>query len=209
MHRLTLTLIFVTTLSLAQTQLDYKLYSMVIDSRVNEWKDHYKIEKVIVIKKFKPEQNDAAYFGKDFLTSDEGIVNMTIHYDTLLMTLIKDKNVREGLIKLESEFYETPVVEADRFRSKTRIVTMTNRRQLSYFRTLFGRYVVKGWERFNKKNPGTLGFYELSKIVHVDHYALFYIGHHGGSLFGTGDIVILTNVNGPWEILTYMNIWTS
>jgi len=210
MIRLTIILTLTTILTWGQTPLDYELYSIVIDDYTDQWDNNRdSITRAIVIRKFTPLENHVAWYGKDLFASSDETINVTVHYDTLAMRLIRDEKIKSGLIKLESDFYATPTLNGIAFKSKTPVTTITDKKYQAYFKTLFGRDIEKGWKRFYKQNPDVLGVYEFSKIIYADNYAVLYVGHHAGGLFGAGDIVILNKINDKWIIVKYMNIWMS
>ncbi len=210
MIRLTILLTLTTIFVQGQTPVDSEVYSIVIDDLTEQWnKGRDTIKRAIVIQKFTPLENHVSWYGKELFALSDEIINMTVHYDTLAMRLIRTEQIKNGLINLETVFYDTPTLNDKEFKSKTPVTTISDKKYHAYFKTLFGRDIDKGWKRFYKQNRDVLGVYEFSKIVYADNYAILYVGHHGGGLFGSGDIVILNKVNDKWIIVKYLNIWMS
>jgi hypothetical protein len=210
MTRLTILLILLTNLSFGQTPLDYQLYSLAINNFINEGiKYDKKTTQVIVINKYIPDENEASVYGKEFLNGDEQQINMFLRYDTLKIRLLNDNHIADAMRSLEKEFYETPLLDKNKFNLNPPVTTITKRQFENYFKTLFGRKIEKGWRKFYKKHPGSYGVFEFSKITYSDNYACFYIGRHSNGLSGSGDIVIARKLYGDWSIITYMNVWRS
>lgn len=210
MIRLTILLVLLTNLSFGQTELDYHLYSQVLNNFINEGiKYDEKTTQVVIITKYVPDENEASSYGEDFLDDDEQMINMVLHYDTLKIRLFKDDHVKDALMQLEKEFFETPSLDKSKFNLTPTVLTITNGKFESYFKRIFGRQIDKGCKRFYKKHPGSHGVFEFSKIVYNGNYACFYVGRHSNGLSGSGDLVIARRLNGEWSIVTYVNIWMS
>jgi hypothetical protein len=188
MIRLTIILGLLTTLSWGQKALDYKLYSKVIDAYIEEG-IKYKVTtiEVLIIRKYVPNENQASFYGKEFLDSDEQIIDMTLHYDTTKIRLLKDEHVRNTIRLLEKEFYATPTLDENRFLLNTTTKTITGKKFQSYFKTIYGRRKVdKGWKKLYKKYPGAQGIFEFSQIIYEADYACFYVARHSNGLSGSG-----------------------
>ena len=210
MIRITTLLLLLTNLSFGQTDLDYQLYSQVLNNFVNEGiKYNEKTTQVVIINKYIPDENEISFYGKDFLDDNENSINMALNYDTLKIRLFKDDHVKEALKQLEKEFFDTPSLDKSKFNLTPTVSTITNGQFKSYFKTIFGRQIDKGWKTFYKKHPGSHGVFEFSKIIYKDNYACFYAGRHSNGLSGSGDLVIAKRLNGQWSIITYVNIWMS
>lgn len=190
--------------------MDYKLYSQVLNDFINEgMKYDEKTTQVVIINKYIPEENEASSYGKEFLDSEEQLINMSLHYDTMKIRLFKDKSVRNAIISLEKEFYDTPLLDNSGFNLGPTVKKITKRQFESYFNTPFGRKIDKGWRKFYKNHPGSHGVFEFSKIVYSGNYACFYVGRHSNGLSGSGNLVIARKLNGDWNIVTYVNVWMS
>jgi len=210
MTRLTILLVLLTNLSFGQTDLDYHLYSQVLNDYINEGvKYDVKTTEVVIITKYAPDENEASAYGEDFLDDDEKTINMVLHYDTMKIRLFKDEKVKNALKQLENEFFETPSLDKTKFNLTPTVSTITNGQFEGYFKTIFGRRTDKGWKKFYKKHPGSHGAFEFSKVVYADNYACFYVGRHTNGLSGSGDIVIARRLNGEWNIVISVNIWIS
>lgn len=210
MIRLTILLGLLTNLSFGQSDLDYELYSQVLNSFINEGlKYDEKTTQVVIIAKYVPDQNEASAYGEDFFHNNEQTINMVLHYDTMKMKLFKDDHVKTLLKQLEKYFFETPSLDKSKFKLAPTVSMITNRQFKRYFKTFFGRRTDKGWKRFYRKHPGSHGVFEFSKVVYVDNYACFYVGRHSNGLSGSGDLVIARRLNGEWKIVTSVNIWMS
>jgi len=210
MIRLTLLLVLLTNLSFGQTDLDYQLYSKVLNDFINDGiKYDQKTTEVVIIAKYIPDENEAASYGDSFLDDDEHTFNMVLHYDTMKIRLFKDDRVRSVLRQLEKGFFETPSLDKSQFKLTPKVSTITNGQFKNYFKTVFGRRIDKGWKRFYRKHPGSHGVFEFSKVVYKDNYACFYVGRHSNRLSGSGDIVIASRLNEEWNIVTSVNIWMS
>ena len=210
MVRLTILLILLTNLSFGQTDLDYQLYSHVLNDFINEGiKYDEKTTQVVIITKYIPDENEVSFYGKDFLDDDEQTINMVLHYDTMKIRLFKDNHVKNALRQLEEEFFETPSMDKSKIKLTPTVSTITNGQFESYFKTIFGRRNDKGWKNFYKKHPGSHGVFEFSKIVYKDNYACFYVGRHSNGLSGSGDLVIVRRLKDEWSIVAYVNIWMS
>lgn len=210
MTRLTILLVLLTNLSFGQTDLDYHLYSQVLNDYIKEGvKYHTKTTEVVIIIKYTPEEIEVSAYRKEFLENDEETINRALHYDTMKMRLFNDDRVKSALTQLEEKFFDTPSLDNTKFNLIPTVSTITNRKFKGYFKTVFGRRIDKGWEKFYKKHPGAHGVFEFSKIVYADNYACFYVGRHSNGLSGSGDIVIARRVNGEWRIVTSVNIWMS
>lgn len=208
MIRLTILLLLLTNLSFGQTDLDYQLYSQVLNNFINEGIKHEeKTTAVVIITKYVPDENEASVYGGNFLSDDERVINMVLHYDTMKMRLFKDDYVKNVLKQLEKEFFETPSLDKSKFNLALTVSTITNGQFRSYFKTVFGSRIDKGWKKFYKKHPGSHGVFEFSKVVYADNYACFYVGRHSNGFSGSGDLVIAKRLNGEWHIITSVNIW--
>ncbi|MGC3946390.1 MAG: hypothetical protein QM762_18030 [Chryseolinea sp.] len=208
--RLAILLTLSTSLSFGQTDLDYQLYSQVLNNFINEGlRYNEQTSQVVVINKYIPDENIASAYGEDFLGDDEHSIRMVLHYDTMKIRLFNDAKVKDVLKQLERDFFETPSLDENKFVLTTTVSAITNREFKSYFKKGFDRRTDKGWKKFYKKHPGSHGVFEFSKIVYADYYACFYVGRHSGGLSGSGDIVIAKRRNGEWDIITSVNIWMS
>lgn len=210
MIRLTILLVLLSNLSFGQTDLDYQLYSQVLNNFINEGvKYNEKTTEVVIITKYVPDENETSAYGEDFLDDDEQTINMMLHYDTMKMGLFKDDQIKNGLKQLEKDFFETPSLDKSKFDLTPTVSTITNGQFKSHFKTIFGWRTDKGWKKFYKKHPGSHGVFEFSKVVYADNYAFFYVGRHSHGLSGSGDLVIVRRVKGEWNIVTSINIWMS
>src|SRR5688572_22396790 len=102
MVRLTILLILLTNLSFGQTDLDYQLYSHVLNDFINEGiKYDEKTTQVVIITKYIPDENEASSYGEHFLDDDEQIINMVLRYDTMKIRLFNENHVKNALRTLE------------------------------------------------------------------------------------------------------------
>jgi hypothetical protein len=210
MTRLATLLILLTNVSFGQKDLDYELYSQVIDDFINEGvKYGERTTQIVIINKYIPDENEVSYYGKEFLDADEQLINMSLHYDTMKIRLFNDRRLRDAIRSLEKEFYESPLLDKSKFNVDPAVTMITKREFENYFKTPFGRKIDKGWREFYKKHPGSHGVFEFSKIIYSVDYACFYVGRHSNGLSGSGDLVIARKTNGDWSIITYVNIWMS
>lgn len=206
--RIALILIFVPTLTWGQSNLDYKLYSKVIEDYIAEGiKNDVATSEVVIMTKYIPTENEVSFYGKEFLKEDDKIINNVLFYDEVKIKLFRDEEIRKGIISLENKFFETPVLEANKFILEPKVIAISNKKFKSYFKTLFGRRILKGWKKFYKKYSGAHGIFEFSKVIYEGDYALFYVGRHCNGLCGSGDLVIMKKSNDKWDIVTYLNIW--
>lgn len=209
MIRLTIIFALLTDLCLGQTNLDYQLYSRVIVDFINEGiEQDVKTDQVVIINRYIPSENHASFYGKEFIESDEQLINMMLHYDSVKLRLFKNNDVINAIRMLEMQFLETPSLNKAGFKLSPQVSTITARRFERFFKTLFGRRIDLGWKRFYKKYAGSHGVFEFSKIVYSGNFACFYAGRHSGSLSGSGDLVIAEkNRGGNWSIASYVNVW--
>jgi len=199
-----------TNLVFGQTDLDYQLYSQVLNSFINEGiKLNEKTIQVVIINKYVPDENEASAYGESFLDDDEQTISMVLHYDTLKMKLFNDDHVKAALKQLEKEFFETPSLDKSKFHLTAKVSSITNQQFKNYFKTIFGKRIDKGWKRFYKRHPGSHGVFEFSKVIYANNYACFYVARHSNGLSGSGDLAIARIVNGEWRIVTFVNIWMS
>ncbi|KGO92855.1 hypothetical protein [Flavobacterium subsaxonicum] len=90
--------------------------------------------------------------------------------------------------------------------SNAKINTITLQEYRSFFKN--GKNIDKGWNKIKDKY-GSKSVFELSQITYSQNFAVFYIAHHCGGLCGSGDFVIMENVEGKWRLLSVINLWIS
>lgn len=208
MNRLALILIFISTVSWGQTTVDYKLYSIVIQDFIAEGiKYNVQTTEVVIITKFNPTENYVAYYGKEFIDGDEQLLEVSLHYDTTKIRIFKNEQIRQGIMALEQEFFQTPTLDESKFDLEPIVKGISSRKFQSFFKTIIGRRIEKGWERFYKKYPGSHGIFMFSKIIYEGDYAIFYAGRRSNGLSGRGDLIIMEKNNDNWSIITYINAW--
>jgi hypothetical protein len=208
MYRLALALIFISTFSWEQTSVDYKLYSIVIQNFIAEGiKYDFQTTEVVIITKYIPTENYVAYYGKEFIDGDEQLMEISLHHDTTKIRLFKNEQIRQGIMALEQEFYQTPTLDENKFDLEPTVVGIPSRKFQSFFKTILGRRIEKGWERYYKKYPGSHGIFMFSKIIYEGDYAIFYAGRRSNGLSGSGDLIIMEKNNDNWSITTCINIW--
>ena len=79
----------------------------------------------------------------------------------------------------------------------------------SKFDSFFGknyRSIKKGWKRIENKY-NTHSVFKLSKISYNGSYASVFLSHHCGGLCGSGDIYVLENIKGEWEVVGIINFF--
>jgi hypothetical protein len=194
----------------SQTELDYQLYSKVIDETIDKWDfDRDTISKVILIEKFVPYENYGHGFKESLYDSPIDMVHWFVGYDSSRLNLINQKDVKKSIIQLDSIFMNTPTLSPSMFNLKTPVEAIPQRRFDSLFKGLFKRNFDKGWAKFYKKYPSTFGIYELSRVSYSGKYACFYVAHRAKPLFGSGTMFILKEENNSWEILAQFNLWNN
>ena len=192
--------------------MDYQVYSVVIEDYLERTARHHDNQtRVLIFSQLVTRKNWTEWYGKSMYEFEDDIYSILL-YDTVAIKLVRNPMIKEGLLKLEEQFFNTPYLDETKFDSKLNVTTTSRDRFDKYFKSIFGgnstlRTVNRGWKRFYRKNPDVFGIYGLSKIIYVDKYALFYIEHSAGGLFGSGDIVILQKSNEGWKILKFLNIW--
>jgi hypothetical protein len=137
--------------SFGQTDLDYKLYSQVLNDFIKEGiKYDEKTTQVVIINKYLPDENEVSFYGREFLDSDEQLINVSLHYDTVKIRLFKDKSVRDAIILLEKEFYDTPLLDNSKFNLRQTVKAIT-RDSLKIISILFFvETLIKAGESFTK-----------------------------------------------------------
>lgn len=68
-----------------------------------------------------------------------------------------------------------------------------------------------GWQRFYARYPGAGGYWTFSTVGYSENgeEALVYVGHHCGSLCGTGHLFLLAKENGTWIVKNRTMLWIS
>jgi hypothetical protein len=194
----------------SQTELDYTLYSKVIDEIVDKWDlDRDTISKVILMEKFLPSENYGHGFNESLYDSPLDMVYWVVGYDSSRLNLINQKDVKKSIIQLDTTFMNTPVLIPSMFNLKTSVETIPQKKFESLFRGLFKRNFDKGWKKFYKKYPTAFGIYELSRVSYSGEYACFYVAHRARPLFASGTMFILKEENKSWKILSQFNLWNN
>jgi len=195
---------------LSQTELDYQLYSKVIDEIIDKWDfDRDTISKVILIEKFFPYENYGHGFKESLYDSPLEMVYWFIGNDTSRFNLINQMDVKKSIIKLDSLFMNTPTLNPSMFNLKTSVEAIPQRIFDSLFQDLFKRNFERGWKKFYKRFPTTFGVYELSRVSYSGDYACLYVAHRAKPLFGSGTMYILKEENSSWKILAQFNLWNN
>ena len=210
MRLLFLILVLLSLSAKSQSTLDYKLYSIALDSyfaKLNNTNKSFK--QIIVICDYTPVSNYAWQYGAEFFANSDDSKNFKLHYDTALIRLLRIDSVKSGLIQLETDFFTAQVLESSQFETKIPVTTIKYRKYKRFFKSLLGKSIERGWEKFYKKYPASFGSFKFSKVVYSADYAFFYIGHQAGRLYGSGDIIILKQESNNWRIVNYINVWQS
>ena len=203
-------LAFITSAAQAQTAVDYRLYSIFVRNFIDEGlKYEIHTSKVVIITKFAPTENWASYYGKDFFESDQKTFSSSLRYDTTMIELFKHNHVKAALMRLEQQFYDTPILEEGKFDVGVEVNSMSIRQFDRYFRGISGNRIDNGWKKIYRKYPGSYGVFEFSKIIYEGEFACFYVGRRSGGLSGSGDLIICRRTSNDWVIARVVNIWMS
>lgn len=207
MFRLALLLVLLTNLSFGQKDTAYQLYEHVINDFINDGlEQNIRTNQVVIISKLMPEENWASEYGNHFLGSDDRTIAMWLRYDSAKIELIRDYNVREALMSLEKEFYETPTLDKNSFSLEPTTYALSHRRFKRFFKSIFEKKIDKGWKKFYKRYPGSYGVFAFSKVVFSGNYACFYTERRSNGLSARGDLVIAKRIDTNWALF-YLNIW--
>ena len=77
---------------------------------------------------------------------------------------------------------------------------------------MFKHDIERGWKRFYKKYPKSLGILDISDIVYSEnkHFCLVYIGVHHGTLNGGGGLFLLDLQSKDNHLIKkYFHVWSS
>ncbi|OFX85137.1 MAG: hypothetical protein A2W99_07045 [Bacteroidetes bacterium GWF2_33_16] len=209
-NRLLVIFIFFSSVVFGQVESNYKIYSKVIDSFIDNWdSDRDTLTNVVLIEKFIPRENYLLSYYDIFYKSEtkEDITyrNWILKYDSSLINLVETESIKECLFNLENNLYNSPLLEKENLSLKTPFTLISSKR----FDRFFIFDIQKGWNKFYKKYPKSAGVFMLSRVEYSGNYACIYVEHHGGGLFGSGDILILKHENDNWDILGLINVWIS
>ena len=209
-NRLLAIFIFFSSVVFGQAESDYKIYSKVIDSFIDNWdSDRDTLTNVVVIEKFIPKENYLLNYYDIFYNSEtkEDITyrNWILKYDSSLINLVETESIKECLFNLENNLYNSLHLDKEKLNLKTPFTLISSKR----FDRFFIFDIQKGWDKFYKKYPKSAGVFLLSRVEYSDNHACIYIEHKAGGLFGSGDILILKRENENWEIVGLINIWLS
>ncbi len=190
---------------------DYELYSLILSEQL-ELGTKSTVDSIILIKKF---ENKFSNLYEVFDSKPDSISNSDINFlsintgnDTIFIKrLIKEKEFRESVYRLTSDFGINPKISADLLSTdQLNIQSISSEKYYSFFGKKFKR--KNPWKRIIKKY-GTRNVVEFSKVKYNRSFASVYFGIHCGGLCGNGRIVIFEKVNGIWKILTSINQWES
>lgn len=219
----------------SQVRDDNYIYSTAIDNFINRWNTE-KSDKneLVLIKKFKPIKNYANevlfYFDTDTnpkrkkIEATEQLANQ--HF-TIQETLGNEKTYREynfdcygNLINdnieirktiesLKENFNNTPNFKNVNLNINRKYYVISNFQRNLFFRHIFGNRITKGWKRFYKKFPKSVGYFQFSQIAYNKNYACFYTERNTNGLSASGDIIIMKFENMIWKQIAEINLWVS
>lgn len=206
MYRAILFSLFISIHSFAQTN-DYQLYSLAIDNTIDQWDpDRDSITQVVIIEKLVPDWHTFNMDGLEHSSFDNEILYSALNYDKESLEDFNLEAIKTGIRTLEKEFADPPLLKPERFRLKTPVITITAKKFQSHFKSLFGDKVSKGWRKFYRRHPNTLGVFEFSKVIHTGDYAVFYMDHSGGGTLGSSDLIIFRKQENTWKQISILNI---
>jgi hypothetical protein len=201
-------LVFNLNFSFAQTEIeDYKIYSLVLNNEIEIFENWSKksIDTIVLIKHFKDKKKqDFSYvyeLSKDSIPL--GALNWYVKNDSIKQKFITEKNLKEVVSKISSDFNNHPKINVNLLKLKSNTIDLISSRE--YYQ-IFKK--DKSWDEVIDKY-GTRYFFQLSVIKYYNNYATLYVSKTCSRLCGGGSIVFFEKINGKWTHLTEINLWMS
>uniref|UniRef100_UPI00404B8E7E hypothetical protein n=1 Tax=Flavobacterium sp. TaxID=239 RepID=UPI00404B8E7E len=219
----------------AQDRDDIYIYSTVIDSFMNQWNNEKSDRnEIVLIEKFKPVKNYAnevlyvfdsdttpkrkkneadEQFANQHFVIQETLGNEKIYRECdfdCYGNLINDNvEIRKTIESLKEIFYNTPNFKNTKLNINRKYYVISNFRRNLFFKHVFGYKITKGWKRFYKKFPNSVGYFQFSPIAYNKNYACFYMERRTNGLSASGDIIIMKFENMIWKQIAKINLWVS
>ncbi len=149
-------------------------------------------------------------FGSFISEGSVQAIGITIGYDTSLIRLVKQDDIKTAILKLEKGFNNTPELHESKFKLKTPVTTISDKTFKQFFDTKSKDKITIGWKNFYIKNPDVFGVYELSTVIYSGDYACFYLAHQAKGFYGSGNLIIMQKLgDGEWQLVAKIRLWVA
>ena len=210
MKKLYLIITIILFVASAQSQnLDYKIYSIVLNNTTLNWT---KDETIILINKL--EQNQDFSLIKEFTNEKKDmpdwaineLYNMTRKDSIFREKLLYDYDLKKAISGLISQFNNHPKLEIKNMQTNKKLVSISVKKYYRYFGKK--HYKKTGWKNV-REDYDSNWIVELSKINYSGKFACLYYAHYCGSLCGLGELLILEKDGEEWKIIGELDLWMS
>lgn len=163
---------------------EYQVYSTIIDYLINDYYDYLNI-RMVVITKF----TNIEYYKRVILNSHDYLYEKIPGVDIETIQDFRERNQKRNYLRRK-------------FKKLYKEYKLISEEELE---TIFS-VGVYGWNEFNKKHPGSYGYFSFSRVGFNSEkdQALVCVSHTRGTLRGFGDIYLLSFDGGVWLIEQYV-----
>jgi hypothetical protein len=192
-----------------QTKTDYELYSRIILNEFQEKKMEIGFYQNIVIIDNLTETSKSLFeeFCQDFEYNFESMVQ--INRKDSIYYLTRNDEFKRLLNELCKEYAVINSFVDSKFLIKQKVTILEKEKVEKIFKTKNAKQIENSWKKFYKLYPESQGFYEFSKILYSENFALVYFVHKGNPLFGNGSIIIMKRNGQNFEIQEKLTLWNN
>jgi len=193
----------------SQTKTDYELYSRII---LNEFQ-----EKIIEIGFYQNIVITDNLTESSKLLFDEFCQDLEYNFESMVQVNRKDsiyyltrndefKNLLKELCK---EYSVNNSFVDNKFLIEQKVTILEKEKVEKIFKTKNAKQIENSWKKFYKLYPESQGFYEFSKILYSEKFALVYFVHKGNPLFGSDSLIIMKKNGQNYEIQEKLTLWNN